>query len=323
MNATYKSNGKFLLSGEYLVLKGAKALALPLKLGQDLKIKTLESNDNRIYWDAFVETTDYGLRTTGIGNNIIPWFSVVLDKNSFEVIDTDDREKAERLSEIFKIIKHLNDNILDSPHDYHFNSLLDFSPHWGLGSSSTLINNLSLWADIDPYSLLNATFKGSGYDIACANTNKPLFYQLDNHNDTIKRIVTETDFKPAFNDNLFFIYQGKKQNSAKEVKAFLDKNKNYNKEIMSVSEISKALSESQSLDDFCYYMKKHEEIIAFCISQTKIKDFFPDFQGEMKSLGAWGGDFFLAATSSDYEYVRHYFENKGLNTIIKYQDIVF
>lgn len=322
MSTFFKSNGKFLLSGEYLVLKGAKALALPLKAGQSLNVKTLDSNENRIFWDAFVRTTDYGLQTTDIGNNIIPWFSVVLDKNSFEVIDTDDREKAERLSNIFKVIKHLNDNILDSPHDYHFNSLLEFSPHWGLGSSSTLINNLSLWAKINPYSLLNATFKGSGYDIACANTNKPLFYQLDNQGNTVNRMITEIDFNPSFKDNLFFIYQGKKQNSAKEVKAFLDKNKNYNQEIKSISEISHSLSETTSLDDFCYYMKKHEEIIASCISQTKIKDFFPDFQGEMKSLGAWGGDFFLAATSHDYEYVKNYYEDKGLNTIVKYQDIV-
>ena len=33
---TYRANGKLLLTGEYLVLHGAKAIALPLKVGQQL-----------------------------------------------------------------------------------------------------------------------------------------------------------------------------------------------------------------------------------------------------------------------------------------------
>ena len=54
----FKSNGKFLLTGEYLVLKGATALALPLKKGQSLEAEVLDSNDNLIYWDAFYKSTD-------------------------------------------------------------------------------------------------------------------------------------------------------------------------------------------------------------------------------------------------------------------------
>ena len=53
MNHEFRSNGKFMLTGEYLVLKGATALALPLKLGQSLDVDTLGSDDNRIYWEAY------------------------------------------------------------------------------------------------------------------------------------------------------------------------------------------------------------------------------------------------------------------------------
>ena len=60
----YKSNGKFLLTGEYLVLKGATALALPLKLGQSLDVETLEENENLIYWNAYKKSTVNSQQTT-------------------------------------------------------------------------------------------------------------------------------------------------------------------------------------------------------------------------------------------------------------------
>ena len=51
MRQTFYSNGKLLLTGEYLVLDGAKALALPTKMGQNLQIATLESPS--IVWKSF------------------------------------------------------------------------------------------------------------------------------------------------------------------------------------------------------------------------------------------------------------------------------
>jgi hypothetical protein len=38
MKQTFYSNGKLLITGEYLVLDGAKAFALPTKFGQSLII---------------------------------------------------------------------------------------------------------------------------------------------------------------------------------------------------------------------------------------------------------------------------------------------
>lgn len=312
----YKSNGKLLLTGEYLVLKGATALALPLKLGQSLDVETLEENENRIYWNAYKKSTDNGQQATDIVHDLQPWFSAVLDKTDFSVIETDDKEKAERLSNIMSKVKSLNDNVFNDTHDYKFNTFLDFDPQWGLGSSSTLINNISEWAEINPYELLDSTFKGSGYDIACAKSNEPIFYKVNG------QIIEIANFNPEFKDNLYFVYQGRKQNSANEVKAFLDKDKNYTTEVQQISEIGKIMPEIQSLRDFCYFIKVHEEIMAACLEQKRIKKYFSDFEGEMKSLGAWGGDFLLAATEWDYEKVKNYFDNKGLNVIFKYKDIV-
>ena len=319
----YKSNGKLLLTGEYLVLKGATALALPLKLGQSLDVEALEENNNLIYWNAYKKSTINGQQTTDIVHDPQPWFSVILDKNDFGIIKTDDKDKAERLSNIMSKVKSLNENIFNDSHDYKFNTLLDFDPQWGLGSSSTLINNVSEWAEINPYKLLDYTFKGSGYDIACAKSNEPIFYTVNSQQSTDNgRIIEIANFNPEFKDNLYFVYQGHKQSSANEVKAFLDKNKDYTDEVLSISEISKIMPQIQTLRDFCYFIKIHEEIMATCLERKRLRKYFSDFEGEMKSLGAWGGDFFIAATEWDDRKVKDYFENKGLNVIFKYKDIV-
>ena len=302
----FKSNGKFLLTGEYLVLKGATALALPLKFGQSMDVETLDKNENLIYWDAY-QPSDNGYED---------WFSAVFDKTDLSVITSDDIEKAELLSNILKQLKSLNNDSFSEDKDYRFCCHMDFDPQWGLGSSSTLINNLSEWANVNPYHLLGSTFKGSGYDIACAKARGPIFYEMNGPN------IRPAEFDPNFKDNLFFIYQGHKQNSSNEVKAFLDKKKDFESETKSISEISMILPDLQTLRDFCYFIKVHEEIMAKCLEHKRIKNYFSDFEGEIKSLGAWGGDFFMAATEWKHEKVKDYFGNKGLNTVFKYKDIV-
>ena len=332
MNQQFRSNGKFMLTGEYLVLNGATALALPLKLGQSLEVDTLGSDNNRIYWEAYKPSavrnqqsaiskdTSHDPMLTSQG--VMPWFYVILNKCDFSVIETDDKEKAERLSNILSKVKSLNENVFNDSHDYRFSTLLDFDPQWGLGSSSTLINNVSEWANINPYQLLDSTFKGSGYDIACAKADGPIFYQVNRQQTTDNRLVASVSFNPEFKDNLYFVYQGNKQNSANEVKTFLDKEKNFESEIQSISDISRIMPDIMTLRDFCYFIKVHEEIMEKCLERKRIKKHYSDFEGEMKSLGAWGGDFFLAATEWDEQKVRNYFENKGHNVIINYKDIV-
>lgn len=312
----FKSNGKFLLTGEYLVLKGATALALPLKKGQSLEVDTLYSNDGLIYWNAFYKPTE-------VVDNSESWFYAILNKQDFSIKDTDDKDKAERLSDILSKAKALNNNIFTDCHDYRFRTLLDFDPQWGLGSSSTLINNVAEWAEINPYKLLDCTFKGSGYDIACAKSNHPIFFKIMcNEPQAMSQNIESANFSPAFKDNLYFVYHGHKQNSANEVKAFLDKKKNYDKEVQYISKISKILPDIQTLRDFCYFIKIHEEITAACLEKKRLKKYFNDFEGEIKSLGAWGGDFFLIATEWDEGKVKKYFDSKDLNIVFKYNDIV-
>ena len=52
----FKSNGKILLCSEYLILEGAKAIALPSKLTQDLQVT--ECQNEIIEWQSFDENND-------------------------------------------------------------------------------------------------------------------------------------------------------------------------------------------------------------------------------------------------------------------------
>ena len=314
------SNGKFLLTGEYLVLKGALAMALPLKLGQSLEVEELDSNNDRLHWETF--------RPEG------EWFFVTLNPETLEIISCDDQPKAEKLTQILKAVKQLNPKAFEG-NDLRFITRLDFDPNWGLGSSSTLIANLARWANVNPYELLKLTFGGSGYDLACATAEGPIYYQLAGldcfvpRNDAKRQsgptpMVEIVDFNPPFAEHLFFVYQGQKQSSSKEIKAFLEKANpiDLQNDIEAISEISCAVPKCESLDEFALLLQCHERIIARCIGQKPVQKHFPDFEGVLKSLGAWGGDFILAATHWDKEQVKAYFKEKGLEVVFGYNELV-
>ena len=306
----YQSHGKFLLTGEYLVLKGALALAVPLNLGQILTVDTVCTPS--LQWNAY--------KPNG------PWFSVTMNPENLEIINSDDQPKAEKLSEILKAVKQLNPAAFKD--GLCFETRLDFDPNWGLGSSSTLIANLARWANVNPYELLKLTFGGSGYDIACATAEGPIYYQVKAEvpepveGPTPK--VENVDFNPPFAEHLFFIYQGQKQSSSKEIKAFLGKANpaDLQNDIEAISDISRAVPKCQSLDEFAMLMQCHERIIARCIGQEPVQKRFPEFEGVLKSLGAWGGDFILAATVWDKSQVEAYFKKKGLEVVFGYKEMV-
>ena len=299
---TYSANGKLLLTGEYLVLQGALALALPTKLGQSMTV-TATKGLAMTEWNAYRPLGD-------------PWFSATFDKD-FDVLSTDDRPKAEKLSQILEAVKELNPNAFEK--GLRFETHLGFDPEWGLGSSSTLISNLARWAEVNPYELLRRTFGGSGYDIACATAATPIHYQLKQG----EPLVQPVDFHPDFAENLYFVYQGKKQNSSKEVKRFSSqvKDTDLEKDVEAVSEISRALPKTTSLAAFQQLLEEHEAMLSHRLGRATIQTQFPDFEGTLKSLGAWGGDFFLAATRWPSSQVHEYFHQKGLDIIFNYNDL--
>ena len=91
--------------------------------------------------------------------------------------------------------------------------------------------------------------------------------------------------------------------------------------ISEISEITKRIILCKNQSEFNSLLREHENIISKLISKEKIKDIlFDDFNGEIKSLGAWGGDFILA--SSNESETKKYFKNKGFNFIFEFDKLI-
>jgi len=295
-----KAAGKFLITGEYLVLKGCKALALPLKRGQVLKIK---SNSSPILtWKSIAENS--------------AWFEASIDINHLSVIHSNNQEIANTLVKILQVARGLNPGFLKMGADAEIHA--DFNLSWGLGSSSTLIYTIAKWSATNPYELLKETFGGSGYDIACAGADGPITYQIINEEPVAHRV----DFKPTFTQHIFFVYLGKKMNSRTGMSYFRENAKYNSMQIEKINKITEAIIECKTLDEFESLLEVHETIMSEILQTPALKNStFSDYPHVIKSMGAWGGDFILV-TGENKQQVSDYFSAKGLDVVIPYSDIV-
>ncbi len=299
---SFYSHGKLLITGEYLVLDSAMALAVPTKLGQSLRITPLDSST--LVWKS--ELHDGTL-----------WFETEISLPIKHDIASDD-PVIHKLYEILVAAQSLNPDFLNTDQGHEVISTLEFPRNWGLGSSSTLIANIAQWAAINPYKLLEKTFGGSGYDIACATTKTPITYIRQ----TTTPIVNSVVFNPVFKENLFFIHLNRKQNSRDSISHYRNlETLERDIHIKTFTAFTKEIIASQdSLSKFEYLITEHESQLSKIIQTPTIKkQLFHDYSKVIKSLGGWGGDFVLATgTTKDMIY----FKEKGYHTIIPYIDMV-
>ena len=298
----FKSNGKILLCSEYLVLEGAKAIALPSKLTQDLQVTKCQNKI--IEWQSFDENNDL-------------WFEEKFYISGSDLKYYSKKNKtSEKILLLFKYLLTAKDvkDILGNK----FLTKLNFKREWGLGTSSTFVNNLAKWAKIDPYKLLSSAFNGSGYDIACCDVKNPILFQKKQNSISIENII----FNPPFIENLYLVYLEKKQNTQNSIINYFKIKSDRKYLIEKVNFISEEIIKCKALNQFEDLIVEHENIIASATSQEPIQQsIFSSYrEGKIKSLGAWGGDFILV-TSKNNDL--SFFKNKGYNTILKLSDLVY
>ena len=313
MTQQFYSNGKLLLTGEYVVLDGALSLALPTKYGQTLTIKELDSS--MISWTSLDEKGEIWFRTS-LPLEFFRNSGVNIPNEAENSLLTSADKVAKMLLKILLEAKRLNPNFLNGKIGYEVHTKLSFPRDWGLGSSSTLINNIAQWAKVDPFALLSKTFNGSGYDIACAQHNQPIVYQIKNNGQFIKEI----EFNPPFKDALFFVHLNRKQNSREGITRY--KEQEFDKEslITKISKLTEECIRCTEITRFKELMNTHELLLADILNLTPVKEkLFPDFEGSLKSLGAWGGDFVLAIGDTN---TPEYFNNKGYKTVIPFAEMI-
>jgi len=302
MKKAFYSNGKLLLTGEYLVLDGALALALPTKFGQDLIVETGDSQE--IHWTSYDADGSIWFEDTFL-------FSEIEKKISFS-----EQPVKSTLVEILHEAWLLNPTFLKQNEGYRVSTHLTFPKFWGLGTSSTLINNIAQWLEIDAFALLKNSFGGSGYDIACAQNDTPILYRLDSGKPVIKPVAFESECR----HHLYFVYLNQKQSSKSAIASYKQKRTALEIIIPKTDKITTALLQTNDGLSFQSLLQEHEQILSALLELPTVKEnLFPDFKGTLKSLGAWGGDFILAYSK---ENPTVYFQEKGFYTVIPYADMI-
>lgn len=298
----FYSNGKLLLTGEYLVLDGVRAFAVPTRFGQSMEVT--ETSTGLIRWTNFDADGSMWMQEEVTINEIIN--ANKQDTSTFRGVLIDVLSAAHKQNEV----------LLNKAQGFDVTCELTFPRIWGLGTSSTWINNVAQWFGINGFQLLEESFGGSGYDIACAQYDKPIFYRRQGNSPEI----TAVTFSPNFTEHLYFVYLNQKK-SSKEAIANYRKKKNALGDIGNrIEELGKEMQACVSFESFCDLIKEHESLMSAVLEQETVKQrLFADFDGEVKSLGAWGGDFVLVASK---ENPSTYFETKGYTTIVPYKKMI-
>jgi mevalonate kinase len=295
----FYAHGKLMLTGEYAVLDGAKSLAIPTKFGQSLVVNEVRDTAHQIEWRGYNSKNEL-------------WLSANLPDNTIK------KEEILRLQNILKALDTLNPKLFYQK-NFAIETVLEFPNNWGLGSSSTLISLLAQWADVNPFELSELTFGGSAYDIACATANGPINYQLLEG----KAKWNEVVLAPEWTAHAYFVFLEHKQNSREGIKHYRSL-KDTAGIVEKINKLTEALESVKQVKAAIHLFEEHEAIMSEVLKLPSInEDRFKDFAGVCKSLGAWGGDFFMALSNTNENYVKEYFAKKGLKTIFAYKDMIW
>lgn len=295
------SHGKLLLTSEYMILDGALALAIPTQLGQKLILEEIEDAQSLITWESFCQ------------NQI--WIKTKINYQPWEILESNLTDSALFIMNIMKEIQKLSSDKFKKNTSYLIKSNLEFPQNFGLGSSSTLLTNLSKWAKINPFELNENILGGSGYDVAIAQNSSAILYQIK---DKIRHIE-KINFSPKFRNELLFIHLNKKQNSREGIKLYRSKNKSQQL-IQEFSEITKSIVQCNDINSFSELINLHEKKLSQFLGLKTAKEiYFPDCPVFIKSLGAWGGDFIMSRKFNGYQ---KYFKEKGFESIFTWQDLI-
>jgi len=300
------AHGKLLITGEYLVMQGTRALAMPVNRGQHLQVVSASAEKAaRLLWTAS--------KPDGL------WFQAEYALPALKILNTTDKSLAAKLVKILTVIRSLSPSFLDGQQSFKVETRLEFDTEFGFGSSSTLIANLAAWAGINAFDLQWKALGGSGYDIACATANTPIFYQIVNG----KPVVEPVYWNPPFKESVYFVYLGQKQRSDESIKQFEKQAVYTKKEIREVSAIGEELVKTENLTHFEELLRRHEIIMSAVLGRAPVQErLFHGYKGVVKSLGAWGGDFVLVTTRETEETFRKQMKARGFNTAFSWDELM-
>jgi mevalonate kinase len=280
--STFWSSGKLLLCGEYWVLHGATALAVPTQLGQRL---TYTPNDQPLQWSAW-------------DRQGAPW----LDAPAAE---------DPHVSQLLRAAASLGGQV---PTTGSVRTELEFDRSWGWGSSSSLTDLVAQWTGVSALDLHFATSQGSGFDVACARATSALTYRKTGPAQAEWSAVTAAHW-PV--EHFALVYLGQKQDSQKEVRR--NRREPLPAEMDAISALSRELAEARAASRWAELIEEAEARTAAWTGLPRVQERFRGVRATLKSLGAWGGDFALAVAEDPSAFA--YFAEHGY-LCLKWSDCV-
>lgn len=293
--------GKLMLTGEYMVLKGALALAVPLKLGQFLSLEY--NGQGLIAWETHYQ-----------GKKI---FEASFCPETLAIQSETNIRNAQYISLLLSGLKTLKPDFFPSK-GIRFLSELEFPLEWGLGNSSALITNLAYLAGVDAIRLHEQTSIGSGYDVACASAAKPILYGLrpEPHWDVVP-------FAPSFADELFLVYLGNKQDSNKSVRDFYLKCDVTQQQVFQSDALTQMALKSRTSTEFADALRSLTELTSSVLRyKNPLLERFPHLDGFAKPLGAWGGDFALIVSKLPKQVLKNYMYAENVDVVFSWDELV-
>nr|MBM3931420.1 hypothetical protein [Sphingomonadales bacterium] len=324
------------MSGEYVVLDGATAFGLASRMGQSMSV--------------FRGSEPGCLRWTALDHLHNPWLQAnyrILD-GQWSVGEVSD--KAAEASSILQNWLQAAWTLMAKPGEgsvsgyegaswndiLHTEGLtvqtqLDFARSWGLGSSSTALALLAQWLGVDARRLYALTTNGSGYDLEVAMQNSSILYRLPEGRAIpnspspapLEPIVQPIAYRSPQGGALWLVDPGGKQISAKEVVRY--RNLDTNQRMAHVEEISSlsiALATCQDVTMMLDFFEQHDAVLEKLLGQPCLQRSAGNgFPGRLKSLGAWGGDLFLAVSPCP-EDALHWLENQANWSIYPFEQLV-
>ena len=268
----FQAHGKLLLSAEYMVMHGARALAVPLQKGQTLELTHTE--ESHIFsWKAY------------FNENL--WFETTFHPATLKILDSSNPEIALRLKRILQACIEIMPSFQESLFRKDAVTRLDFSPDYGFGSSSTLISLLAEWAEVNPLDLHFMVSEGSGYDVACAMADGPITYKLRDQVPQYQHIP----FHPSYHEHIWFAWLGKKQATESHLQEMAYKIKPGFETIYKFSELTRAMIEAPTLVDFRRVMELHEEELSRILGMDRIFSHFQRLTRQHQITGSMGRRF--------------------------------
>ncbi len=306
---TYFAPGKILLAGEYTVLLGLEAMALPVKDGQWLEFfeyKTPEGQSDMLRFQALDEKGAV-------------WLQFAYDLNTMQAHAEQNSESAAFES----VLQRVPPDFWKPNTSYRLETRLEFGRNTGLGSSSTFISLMSQCFHLDPQKLQKDIFNGSGYDVAIATLGKPLtFWRKDG-----EAHFRAWKWDPQWSEDWHVVFLGEKVNSRKSASALIPQLEEILNEPFYAQQFERVLSivrDSEHTASIEAALEMFQLLMAQLLElQTPYKHFNlnPVKQGLCKWLGAWGGDMLLVNTTFlNHEHT--FFKSYNVvpwNEIIRYE----